>query len=207
MFGWIAVPMIPPIRMWTPMTASSSAWRPAGEVGRLAEHERQDGEPGAERDHRLEQLDREVRPVLQLVERADPEEEPEQRGRSRSAEAVAVASPCQPPTAENRLIAIAPDASDARASAITIQSTWIRSPPMSSSGGSSPISASIGKPNVHLNGRKLASCWAQSGISGERHEPTRQQQLRGEEDVEHRPDPGRPERHEAERQRLSERMT
>ena len=45
MFGWTAAPMIPPIRMWTPITASSSdCVQPPRFVG-LAEHEGEDASP------------------------------------------------------------------------------------------------------------------------------------------------------------------
>jgi len=47
---------------------------------------------------------------------------------------------------------------------IAIQRSCIASPPRSCSGGSWPISASIGKPNVHWNGSTAATCWAHSGI-------------------------------------------
>jgi len=56
--------------------------RPAREVVRLAEDEGEDGEAGRQRDQRLEQLDREIRPVLELVQGADPEEDPEQAKRT-----------------------------------------------------------------------------------------------------------------------------
>ena len=85
MFGWMNVPMTPPISMWTPMTASSSGCdqplRAAVWLKTSAEH----GEPGAERDQRLEQLEPEVGAVLELVERPDPEEEPRAGGAGASA--------------------------------------------------------------------------------------------------------------------------
>src|SRR5450759_493365 len=50
--------------------------RPAVERRCLTEHEREHGEPRPDRDPRLQDLEREVRPVLKLVEGPDPEEQP-----------------------------------------------------------------------------------------------------------------------------------
>ena len=52
--------------------------RPAVERRRLAEDEGEDGEPGPEGDRRLQDLEPEVGPVLELVEGSDAEEEAEQ---------------------------------------------------------------------------------------------------------------------------------
>ena len=82
MFGWIAVPITPPIRMWTPITASSSAWVQPARLSVWSKTRARTASAGDERDQRLERAGREVRPVLQLVQGADPEEDPEQAERA-----------------------------------------------------------------------------------------------------------------------------
>src|SRR4029453_17238659 len=69
----------------------------------------------------------------------------------------------QPPRGVNRLTAKRQKTITTTVQ-IAIQSSCISSPPTSSDVGSSPISASIGKLNVHLNGRGCGSGGAQSGI-------------------------------------------
>ena len=49
--------------------------RPAVELGRVRVDEREHDEPGREREQRLEQLQREVDAVLQVVHHPDPEVE------------------------------------------------------------------------------------------------------------------------------------
>ena len=144
------------------MTASSSGCDQPLSVGGLAEDEADDGQPGAQRDRRLEDLDREVRPVLELVERADAEEQPEQPERPKR-----IAARRWPSVAHR---GVAPDREPPDDAARRSTRSRSRAPASPGRRGARPpadrpTSASIGKPNVHLNGRTSARRCAQSGIS------------------------------------------
>ena len=184
------------------MTASSSDWLQPPRFVVWPKTRPRTASPVAERDSRLEDLDGQVRAVLELIERPDAEEQAEQAEgpqRSRLAGAAGPRLPIRhPPTAENRRTAnFQPDR---RRSPTRSRSTGpaSRARPPAAASGRRPTSASIGKPNVHWNGSTGGESLRPVGHERHRDEPAGQQQLQGEEDVEDRPDPGRPERHEAE---------
>ena len=79
MFGWIVAWMTPPSRICTPRITSSSDCVQPFRSRRVRVDEREHDEPDRDREQRLERGDEEVRAVLQLVHRADAEEE---RGRA-----------------------------------------------------------------------------------------------------------------------------
>ena len=81
------------MRQLEPIIGEQLSGRPAIQRGGVAEHEPEHGQPGSQRDCGLENLDREIRAVLQLVHHADLEEEPGDTKRVHA------------PTAEKRLIA------------------------------------------------------------------------------------------------------
>ena len=73
MFGWIEVLITPPSRSWIGTTSNSGSVQPFSSV--RVDHVEHD-ERDADRHRRLQQLDEEVRAVLELVQRSDLEEEP-----------------------------------------------------------------------------------------------------------------------------------
>src|SRR2546430_5528757 len=97
-------------------------------------------------------LHEEVHAVLQLVHDADLEVEP------------AHAKRVHPPTAEKRLIA-ARQAKLKSTKPMPAQSSCAPRPSSSERVDMFPTSDSMGKPNVHLNGRKFASVCTQPGMS------------------------------------------
>ena len=109
--------------------------RPAVQLLGVAEYQRQHDEPGAEGDRRLEQLDEEVHPILQLVHQADPEVQPRHANRPQRFH--------QFPTDEKRRMArfhISATANEPAA----IHNACAPSPPTSCDVGSRPTSDSIG---------------------------------------------------------------
>src|SRR4029077_6121450 len=94
---------------------------------------------------RLEQLDREIRAVLKLVERSDPEEQREQtHGAQRLAGRRGTRTRRRPPPTAEKRRTDNRQATDTIDALIAIHRTCIASPPRSWSAGSRPIRASSG---------------------------------------------------------------
>src|SRR6266511_1242226 len=136
MLGWIAVRMRPPMRMCTPITASSSG---RDHPRRLVVYENTRAStirPRGQCEERLEDIDEEVHPVLQLVHRPDAEEDPRQPGHAEEV-------PVHPPTAVYLRIAVR-QANLNRTALIATQSACIPRPTNSSRGARFPASERIG---------------------------------------------------------------
>jgi hypothetical protein len=79
MFGWMAARTHPADQHVHPHDRQELRGRPAGELVGVGEHQPQHRQPGADGDQRLEELDEEVGPGLELVHGADAQEDRRQR--------------------------------------------------------------------------------------------------------------------------------
>ncbi len=196
MFGWMIVPMIPPIRMWTPKTASSSGWdQPLSSVVWLNTRPMTASPvPSAIADWKIwiAKFARYWSSFSAPTRKNSPNS---RSGRSGSRRAARRHVSCPPRnsagsrTARRRARRSSRSRSRAPASP---------RPPSSSASGRSADERLDRKPERPLERQDVGQLLRPVGHQRERHEPAGQQQFGGEHQLEDRSDPGRPERHHPE---------